>query len=61
MIRNPFVTNGYVEAEYFCDRVQETDFMVRMLNNQNNIALISPSIFTRKAIHLSGTRKCFRK
>ena len=26
MIRNPFVTNGYVGADYFCDRVNETDF-----------------------------------
>lgn len=42
MINNPFVTNGYVGAEYFCDRVEETQFLVRMLTNENNIALISP-------------------
>ena len=42
MIHNPFVTNGYAGAEYFCDRVQETEFLVRMLSNENNIALISP-------------------
>ena len=41
-MNNPFVTNGYAGAEYFCDRVQETDFLVRMLTNENNIALISP-------------------
>lgn len=42
MVKNPFVTNGYAGAEYFCDRVQETEFLTRMLSNGNNIALISP-------------------
>ena len=42
MLNNPFVTNGYAGAEYFCDRVEETEFLVRMLTNENNIALISP-------------------
>ena len=23
MIRNPFITSGYVSADYFCDRQQE--------------------------------------
>ena len=39
---NPFVTNGYVGAEYFCDRVQETSDIVSLLRNGNNLALISP-------------------
>lgn len=42
MERNPFVTNGYSGAEYFCDRKVETQTIVEMLINQNNIALISP-------------------
>ncbi len=42
MLNNPFVTNGYAGAEYFCDRVEETAFLVRMLTNENNVALISP-------------------
>ena len=41
-MNNPFVTNGYAGADYFCDRVEETDFLVRMLSNENNIAVISP-------------------
>lgn len=40
--RNPFVTKGYAGSEYFCDRVQETDDMVSLLVNENNLALISP-------------------
>lgn len=39
---NPFVTNGYVSAEYFCDRTAETDMLLRHLTNGNNVALISP-------------------
>lgn len=57
MIRNPFVTNGYVGAEYFCDRVNETDFMVRMLTNENNIALISP----RRLGKTDLIRHCFEQ
>lgn len=42
MTKNPFITNGYAGAEYFCDRVQETSFLVDMLTNGNHVALISP-------------------
>lgn len=41
-MNNPFVTNGYAGAEYFCDRIEETGFLIRMLTNENNIAIISP-------------------
>ena len=41
-MNNPFVTNGYAGAEYFCDRVQETSALRDFLLNENNVALISP-------------------
>ena len=41
-MKNPFVTNGYAGAKYFCDRAQETDILRELLINENNIALISP-------------------
>ncbi len=41
-MRNPFITNGYVGSEYFCDRIQETDDIRSLLVNENNIAIISP-------------------
>lgn len=41
-MNNPFVTNGYVSPEYFCDREKETEKIVSLLTNENNIALISP-------------------
>lgn len=40
--RNPFVTNGYVSAAYFCDRNAETEMLLRHLTNGNNVTLISP-------------------
>ena len=39
---NPFVTKGYVGAEYFCDRITETKQLVELTTNGNNMALISP-------------------
>ena len=57
MIRNPFVTNGYAGPKYFCDRVEETKFLVRMLTNENNIALISP----RRLGKTDLIRHCFEQ
>lgn len=42
MIDNPFVTNGYVGPEYFCDRAKETEMLTTWLTNGNNVALMSP-------------------
>ncbi|MDO4186096.1 MAG: ATP-binding protein [Bacteroidales bacterium] len=52
---NPFVTNGYVGAEYFCDRVQETKDITDFLQNGNNIALISPRRYGKTDL----VRHCF--
>ncbi|MBR1484170.1 MAG: ATP-binding protein [Prevotella sp.] len=41
-MNNPFVTKGYAGPEYFCDRVKETSDLVKLLTNDNNMALISP-------------------
>jgi len=41
-MKNPFITNGYAGEEYFCDRVTETSDIRSLLENENNIALISP-------------------
>lgn len=39
---NPFITSGYRSTEYFCDRMEETHFLMRQIYNGNNVALISP-------------------
>ncbi len=41
-IINPFITNAYISQEYFCDRVKETDELVKYIVNGNNLAIISP-------------------
>jgi hypothetical protein len=41
-ISNPFITNGYVSASYFCDREKESKELIKTVTNGNNIAIISP-------------------
>ena len=38
---NPFLTTGYISEEYFCDRIFETENLIRLLQNGNNVTLIS--------------------
>lgn len=54
-MNNPFVTNGYVSARYFCDRGKETNDIITMLLNDNNIALISPRRYGKTDL----IRHCF--
>lgn len=42
MIQNPFVVGRYVSGRYFCDRVEETVFLRKQIENGRNVALISP-------------------
>lgn len=42
MAQNPFVTSGYIGAEYFCDRVSETAKITKLLLNGNHVVLMSP-------------------
>lgn len=56
-MNNPFVTNGYVSPEYFCDREKETAKIVSLLTNENNIALISP----RRLGKTDLLRHCFQQ
>jgi len=41
-VKNPFITNGYAGPDYFCDRVKETNTIIDLMTNGNNMALISP-------------------
>ena len=50
-MNNPFVTNGYAGAEYFCDRVEETQRIMELLTNENNMALISPRRIGKTELH----------
>lgn len=39
---NPFIIEGYLSPEFFCDRVEETALLTRHLTNHCNVALIAP-------------------
>lgn len=39
---NPFFVTGKIPAEYFCDRGKESERLVALLTNGNNVLLISP-------------------
>lgn len=54
-VDNPFVTTGYMGAEYFCDREKETQDITRYLTNGNNVALISPRRYGKSDL----LRHCF--
>ena len=41
-LRNPFVYQGYVSPNYFCDRIAETEELIGNLQNGRNTVLISP-------------------
>ena len=57
MIENPFVTNGYAGPDYFCDRKKETQDIIQLLSNGNNIALISPRRYGKTDL----IRHCFNQ
>ncbi|MGM9785322.1 MAG: ATP-binding protein [Candidatus Cryptobacteroides sp.] len=52
---NPFVTTGYAGPDYFCDREKETEYITGLLENGNNIALISPRRYGKTDL----IRHCF--
>lgn len=56
LIRNPFIISGYVSADYFCDRHQESERLVREVINGNNLALVS----TRRMGKTGLIRHCFQ-
>lgn len=55
--RNPFIIEGYVSPEYFCDRVEETALLTRHLTNGCNVALIAERRLGKSALILN----CFNQ
>lgn len=41
MIDNPFIISGKIDRRYFCDRVHETEELIRLIRNGHNVVLIS--------------------
>jgi len=40
-LSNPFVTGGYIEPAYFCDRQKEADLLMKAIASKRNVTLIS--------------------
>lgn len=41
-LNNPFIVYGYKGPQYFCDREEETEKMIKALHNERNITLVAP-------------------
>ena len=41
-VDNPFVVGKYLSDRYFCDRLEETEFLKKQILNGRDVALISP-------------------
>ena len=54
-INNPFITSGYISADYFCDREAESKQLIREIVNGNNPAIIS----TRRMGKTGLIQHCF--
>ncbi len=55
--KNPFIIEGYVAPEYFCDREQETALLTRHLTNGCNVALMAPRRLGKSGLVLN----CFHQ
>lgn len=61
--RNPFIYQGYVSPDYFCDRIEETEELIANLQNGRNTVLISPRRIGKTGLimnvfhHLKSTEK----
>jgi AAA+ ATPase superfamily predicted ATPase len=40
-VLNPFITSGYIGADYFCDRQEETRLLLSHIKNNNNVTLFA--------------------
>lgn len=41
-LNNPFIVSRNIPEAYFCDRTEETDFLIKQIKNGRNTVLVSP-------------------
>ena len=41
-LENPFIVTRSIPDELFCDRKEETDFLIKQIRNGRNVVLVSP-------------------
>lgn len=48
--RNPFIISGRIPDEFFCDRVDESRYLINKIEGQaSNILLVGPALFSMDA------------
>lgn len=57
MLNNPFIVSGNIPDHLFCDRVAESDKLIKWLTNNNNVVLISPRRMGKTGL----IRHCFNQ
>ena len=57
LLANPFVVGRYITDYYFCDREEETKFLIKQINNGRDVTLISPRRMGKSGLihHLFNT------
>ena len=59
-MRNPFKFGTIVEDEYFTDRTRELQTILRVMNSENHLILISPRRFGKSSLVIKATKQVAR-
>ena len=59
-MKNPFKFDSLFDAPYFTDRVKELDYIVRFLNSENHLILISPRRYGKSSLAKKAVEKTER-
>lgn len=59
-MKNPFKFGTIVEKEYFTDRQNELQYICRILDSENHLALISPRRFGKSSLVLKAVKQTER-
>ena len=59
-MKNPFKFGTIVEEEFFTDRQEELQYICRMMDSENHLALISPRRFGKSSLILKAVKQLKR-
>ena len=59
-MKNPFKFGTVVEEEYFTDRQEELQYICRVMDSENHLALISPRRFGKSSLVLKAAKQLKR-
>ena len=59
-MRNPFKFGTIVEDEFFTDRTHELEYVMRVLDSENHLILISPRRFGKSSLVIKAAKQASR-